>query len=214
VETIDFYNRHKGETCLIVGVGPNLRLTPPEWFNYPSFGINTIYHYAGWKPTYYVGVDERLYREDGEEIKRVYRDVPKFVPSPDRDDWKADNVFRFYHRPGEMFIGGHPIGEKDSLTGFGITYRRIMDAVLQIAYWMGFTTMLMIGVQHKPGTRKEHFWGTATHDPANEFRFEEMGYAECIRMMGSKVRVYNISEDTYVPENILPRDGWQEWRNA
>jgi hypothetical protein len=58
--TGDFYNLHSGETCLIVGVAPNLKLTPPELFNYPSFSVNTIYHYEGWKPTYYVGVDERL----------------------------------------------------------------------------------------------------------------------------------------------------------
>ena len=48
----EFYNLHKGETCLIVGVGKNLELTPPEWFDYPSFGVNTIYKRPGaWRPS-------------------------------------------------------------------------------------------------------------------------------------------------------------------
>lgn len=217
MELQDYYNLHDGQTCVIASVGPNLPLTPPEWFNYPSFGVNTIYHYTkltGWKPTYFVGVDERLWREDGAAILETYPEIPKFIPSPDRDTFKGENFLRFHHRPGEMFIGGQSPRDIKALTQWGISYRRILDAVFQIAFWMGFTRMLLVGVQHKPGTRKEHFWGTASHDPAEDFKFEEAGYAECIRMMGSRVTVLNLSEDTYVPESVLPRDDWRKWRNV
>lgn len=212
MQLADFHNKHSGETCLIVGVGPNLELTPPEWFDYPSFGINTIYKRAGdWKPTYYVGVDERLRLEHGAAILEKYADIPKFFPAPDWDMVEGENIYRFQHRAGGAFsIGGQSPRDADILTRKGINYRRIMDAVFQIAYHMGFTTMLMIGVQHKPGTRQEHFWGTDINEPDKTFTFEEDGYLHFARAM-SGVKLLNISQDTYVPADVLPREDWRKF---
>jgi hypothetical protein len=211
----EFHNLHNGQTCLIVGVGGNLPLTPPERFNYPSFGVNTIYKYPGWKPTYYVGVDERLEREDGKAISDVYRDVIKFIPRPDRDSWQGENFYRFYHRPGDLIIGGQMANDHRALSVVGIGYRKIMDAVLQIAWHMGFTTMLMIGIQHKITDQQAHFWGADVKSiPEKDLHYWFDGYREIRRAMGPKVTVLNISEDTYVPEDILPRDDWRKWSNA
>jgi hypothetical protein len=209
----DFHQLHRGETCLIVGVGPNLKLTPPEWFDYPSFGVNTIYKQTDWRPTYYVGVDERLRVEDGEAIVKTYADIPKFFPRPDFDSLKGENIYRFLKRPGDLYVGGQLANHRDALTKNGIGYRRIMDAVLQIAWHMGFTTMLMIGIQHKPGATREHFWGLderAIEQP-QDFWFD--GYRYFAHAMGD-TRVLNISEDTYVPEEVLPRSDWHEWAVA
>lgn len=217
----DFYNKHKGETCLIVGVGGNLDLTPPHWFDYPSFGVNTMYKsiekgkYDGWKPTYFVGVDERLEREDGAAISEVYRDVIKFIPYPDRDTWKGENFYRFYHRAGDVILGGRLPNQAKALTDIGVGYRKIMDAVLQIAWHMGFTTMLMIGVQHKITDQQAHFWGKDVKSiPEKDLHYWFDGYAEVIRAMGSKVKVLNISEDTYVPSEIIPRDDWRKYAKS
>lgn len=210
----DFWHRHAGQTCLIVGVGPNLHLTPPAWFDYPSFGVNTLYRYAGWSPTYFVGVDERLKLEDGAAIVERYPDVPKFFPSPDWDDLPGSEIYRFRHEHrGDLFVGGQSPADIKALTTWGITYRRIMDAVFQIAYWMGFTTMLMIGIQHKPQTRQELFWGTDNGEPERDFAWEELGYVECRRALAG-ARILNISDDTYVPEDVLPRDNWRNWKNT
>lgn len=209
----DFYQAHAGETCLIVGCGPNLELTPPEWFDYPSFGVNTIYKRAGaWKPTYFVGVDERLRLEDGSAIAEKYADIPKFVPASDWNSLEGMNFFRFQHRPGsELYVGGRQASDRNALTKNGITYRRIMDAVFQIAWHMGFTTMLMIGVQHKPGTERLHFWGDdpkAIQGQGNDYWFD--GYKYFSHGMKG-VRVLNISRDTYVPDDVLPRGDWRNW---
>lgn len=212
----DYYNKHAGETCLIIGVGPNLHLTPPAWFDFPSFGVNTLYKYAGYKPTYFVGVDERLKIEDGAMICETYPDVPKFFPAPDWDDLQGENILRFVHKPGlEFSNGGRSPRHKDALTREGITYRRIMDAVFQIAWHMGFTKMLMIGVQHKPydaaDADRAHFWGVDTKAVSNQpFDWWFDGYKYFVNAM-SGVQVLNISEDTYVPENILPRDDWRKY---
>lgn len=217
MQTADFWNQHKGQTCLIVGVGPNLSLTPPEWFDYPSFGVNTIYHYEGWKPTYYVGVDERLRLEDGAAICEKYAEIPKFFPRPDWDALEGPNICRFLHRTGAPLIGGWLPTHQQALEVRGIQYWRIMDAVMQIAAWMGFETMLMIGVQHKPDTGgsqdRAHFWGMDWKAHAGQ---PVTWWFEGYRLFSNAVlpaRVLNISADTYVPEDVLPRDDWRKWAN-
>jgi len=90
--------------------------------------------------------------------------------------------------------------------------------VFQIAWHMGFTTMLMIGVQHRPNEGNDedraHFWGVDTKATPNQpttWWFE--GYKYFAHGMPG-VRVLNISADTYVPEDVLPRDNWQNWVNV
>jgi hypothetical protein len=207
----DFWMKHQGKTCLIVSNGPNLELTPPEKFDYPSIGVNRIYKYAGWKPTYFVGVDDRLWKEYGQEIMAAYPDVPKFLPSPDRDDIEGENLVRFqhYHSSGH-YIGGHMPTQYEALTRQGITYQRILGAAFQIAYYMGFTRMLVIGVQHKPGDENAHFFGDDPRgfagQPLSHWFDEYRHWAHF-----GKAEVLNISEDTYVPEDVIPRGNWHDW---
>jgi hypothetical protein len=86
---------------------------------------------------------------------------------------------------------------------------------MQLAAWMGFTTLLLIGVQHRPNHARSHFWGWddgMTALPPVEQWFD--GYVELVTHMSARgIKVLNISEDTHVPENILPRGDWREWRN-
>jgi len=202
-----FRDIHKGETALLVGNGTNLSLTPPFLFNYPAFGMNTIHKYEGWKPKYYTGVDNRLMREFGKDIAEKYKDIYKFIPSGLRD-WKGDNFIVFEHLANDLKNGWKPETLKD-----GITYHNVMHVALQLAYWMGFTTILMIGVHHKPDDGQSHFWGHDTGMP-NRVPIEDWvnGYkvlADGMRARG--VTVLNISENTYLSEEIIPRGNWKDW---
>lgn len=210
MELKDFHGLHKGETCLIVSLGPNLKKTPPELFDYPSFSINSIYKYDGWRPDYYVGVDQRLWDENANEILNTFWDIPKFIPSPDQDAIEGNNLYRFKHRLGDIYIGGQLPNHPDALTMRGIAYRRVLGAVFQIAYYMGFERILVIGIQHKPGDEREHFWGhdagVIVEQPLIHW-FEEYHYWSHLGL----AEVLNISEDTYVPEKVMPRGDWREW---
>jgi hypothetical protein len=216
MELSDFYNLHLGQTCLLVGLGPNLELTPPEKFNYPSIALNTMYKYgrkynSKWMPTYFAGVDERLEIEDGAEINRIYKDIPKFIPTPDRDTWKGENFYRFLRRTGDINAGGKSARHKDALTREGIAYVNVMTAAMQIAWHMGFTTMLIIGMQHKPDELHKHFWGEDDKKTLKQTTEHWLnGYASLVRSM-QDVKVLNISEDTYVDEDIIPRDDWRQY---
>lgn len=211
MELRDFYNLHTGETCLLVGNGPNLGLTPPERFDFPSFGMNTIHLYPGnWKPTYYAAVDQRVMREFGGAIMERFSDVPKFIPRPNLDKWQGPNFFRFLHRPGEINLDAL---RDDALTETGITYRSVMHVAIQLALHMGFTTLLMVGVQHRPHKAQLHFWGTDHHMGAMHFQEWIDGYKYFVDSLPN-VKILNISEDTWVNDDILPRDDWKKYTKS
>ena len=118
-----------------------------------------------------------------------------------------------HRQSGSLFIGGQSPSKKESLTKWGITYYRVMGAALQVAMYMGFSTVLMIGVQHKEGAPTAHFWGedagAVADQPIEHWTHEYAQWAH-----GSGMNVLNISADTYVPESVIPRDNWQKWKNA
>lgn len=211
-----FHNIHAGQTALLVGNGPNLGLTPPEWFNYPAFGTNSICMYEGWKPTYYAAVDVRAMNEFGGMVAEKYSDIPKFIPSPNLDKWTGENFYRFnYCLPGPLWRKERGrIWNPDRLEE-NLIFANVMHVAMQMAFYMGFTTLLIIGMQHKPGYAPYHFWG---HDPymgiTTHLQNWIDGYEQLTRDMAALgVKVINISEDTYVSDKIIPRGNWREWRN-
>lgn len=214
-----FHNLHKGETVLLVGNGPNLHLTPPFWFDYPAFGMNTIHLYEteGWIPDYYTAVDSRVMFEFGKAVAEKYKDVPKFVPYPNLDKWQGENFYRFYHRPGILWPENQwKIWPSGLLTENGITYGSCMHVAMQIAYYMGFTTMLMIGIKHQDRKGNDHFWGADHGMPADPPRDDwYKGYVDLVKGMAEQgVNVFNISPETCTPENILPRDDWRKYAKS
>lgn len=203
-------NIHPGETCLLVGNGENLHLTPPGLFDFPSFGMNTIHKYENWMPDYYVAVDWRVMHEFGKEIAEKYKDIPKFVTT-DLRDWRGENFYPFLHLPASLRDGWRP-----ELLGTGITYHSVMHVAMQLAYWMGFTTLLMIGVKHEPKKGAVHFWGTDAGMPDVLPTQDWLdGYKVLVDGMTERgVKVLNISVETFVPENIIPRDDWRKYAKS
>lgn len=210
-----FHNLHTGQTALIVGNGDNLKLTPPEWFEYPSFGLNTCHLWrGGWKPTYYTAVDMRVPREFGEAIEKAFADVPKFIPAPQLDRWQGRNFVRFFHQRGSLWKANRDgLFPSGFLTGGSVAYANVAHVAMQLALFMGFTRILMIGVHHKPGKAQQHFWGVdrgANATPPIDTWFE--GYRILTEgLKGCGVEVLNISEDTYAPDDVLPRGNWRDW---
>lgn len=194
-----------------MGNGPNLSLTPPHWFEFPSFGMNTIFMLEGWKPTYYVAVDSRVMREFSEAINEKFGEIPKFLPTPNLDKWQGPNIYRFYHRPGLLWPwGALPLWPSGLMTEQGITYGNVMHVAMQIAYYMGFRKMLIIGMEHQKFKAQEHFWGVDHATSANAPIDEWMAGYKTIRE-GMGVEMLNISPYTHVPEDILPTDDWMKY---
>lgn len=132
----DFNGLHAGETGLIIGNGPSLKNVPLDFLRkFPSFGTNGIYRLQGFTPTYYVAVNP-LVIEQFEGIRDVK--CQKFLA--ERYAWELDalplhsaGIPVFSKTPDEWIYEGHTV-----------TF-----VALQIAYFMGFSTVLLVGVDHK-----------------------------------------------------------------
>lgn len=204
-----FWNKHLGETCLIVGNGPSLADIPLRFLRqYPSFGSNLVYKLEGFKPTYYATVDRRVMREYGEEVIQAFGDIPKFIPRPNLDAWQGENFYRFYHRPGPLWPHNlEKLWPRDLLGETGITFLSVTHVLMQLAYFMGFETMLCVGLDnHQP---HNHFYGWDENAPGTPpiDKWDE-GYG--ILAEGFKPRrVINLSTRTAVTS--LERDDWKSY---
>lgn len=156
-------NAHSGETCVIIGNGPSLRRDDLDKLaQYPSFGSNQIYRLP-FTPTYYSIVDKAM--------------MANCLPLP--------TTFR----PKEMFLraeacvkGNNPIYPIVA-AGFGLDVENfvvmggtVTYVLLQLAYYMGFKTCLLIGVDHhypKSGRYEQPTIFTADGDDPDHFVCED-----------------------------------------
>lgn len=207
-----FRNVHKGETILLVGNGENLHLTPPEKFPYPSIGMNEIYLYDGWTPDYWVAVDGSAWHEN---IRTRFLAVPKFIPHPRLTKWQGENFHRFKNLQGFLWPkNGRALWQDaSSLETQEWIYANSMHIVIKLAYWMGAKNILIIGMEHRPHKADVHFYGKSSKMSPDQPTADWLkGYKIlCDQLSERKVRLINVSQDTFVPADIIPQDSWENW---
>ncbi|MFX0194960.1 MAG: 6-hydroxymethylpterin diphosphokinase MptE-like protein [Candidatus Hodarchaeota archaeon] len=141
-----FANRHQGERCFIIGNGPSLnRMDLRPLAREITFGLNRIYllfDKIGFATTYYVSVNMLVLEQCAAEIQNL--DTTRFI------GWDARRWFRA--RPDLLFIRsignlGTPFFMRDIRQGVweGAT---VTYVAMQIAYYMGFKRVILIGVDH------------------------------------------------------------------
>jgi len=209
----EFKNIHKGKTILLVGNGLNLHLTPPEKFDFPSIGMNTICEYEGWTPDYFVTVDRRVYREFGKAIEKKFADIPKFVPSPRLNMWRGENFYRFKNLQGQLYPKNKRNIWQDDIESHPVIYGNVMHVAIKLAHFMGAKKILIIGMEHEPKKSNAHFWGDDSGMSANQ---PTQGWQEgyrilCEELAKRKIKLINISQDTFVPDSIIPTDRWEKF---
>lgn len=132
----ELYNKHEGETCLIIGNGPSLRNVPLAFLQkYLSFGTNRIYLLDGFTPTYYCSVNPLVIQQFITDIAQI--DAPKFLPeSYCFDDTclplRSSGIAVFSRDASQWIYEGHTV-----------TF-----VCMQIAWYMGFKNVLLVGVDH------------------------------------------------------------------
>jgi hypothetical protein len=215
-----FKDLHAGETCVIMGNGPSLiDVSRTLLANYPTFGVNKVYLLkGGYIPTYYTVIDEQMLMNISKHIS-----TDDFAP-------KAMFIRRPYPIPGCHWINcvvessfSRDINEKVVMGGT-VTY-----ANLQIAYYMGFTTALLVGVDHDygkynrktpggkflaQGSDNAHFHPDYfTHGEiynAPELKGTEIMYALANMVwMKDNRKIINLTPDTKLEE--FDQGKYQEW---
>jgi hypothetical protein len=138
-------NSHVGERCFILGNGPSLAkmdLTP--LMSEVTFGLNRVYLLfpkLGFSTTYFVAVNTLVVEQCAEEIKHLQ--VPKFISWRARRAMRGDDQVAFLDTDytGEVNFSGDVTGRV--FEGSTVTY-----VALQLAYHLGFSEVILIGVDH------------------------------------------------------------------
>lgn len=148
-----FKDIHKGETCFIIGNGPSLKAEDLEMLqkkNIPCFAFNRIYlmfDKTNWRPTYYISQDEKTLFSCQDKISNMKDVNYKFIPIQLKyyNNIKVKNALYF------NLNGGYD-GEKYNFsTNIDILVENsttVAHSAVQLAVYMGFTTIYFIGVDH------------------------------------------------------------------
>jgi len=141
-----FWNIHQGKRCFILANGPSLRNMDLSLLEGEvTFGMNRIYLLAdelGFSPTYFVCINELVLDQFHHEIKNL--SMPKFI------NWNRRSLFEpeqrdFHYLRINLGLKDHFGSDisKPISSGGTVTY-----VALQIAYSMGFETVVLIGLDH------------------------------------------------------------------
>lgn len=141
-----YRDKHAGETCVIVGNGPSLRNTDLSLLQgIPTFGLNRIYlggEDLGFTPTFLVCVNNYVLEQCWHEIREL--EMPKFVQRTPHTQKPGPNTI--FLRLGRVHRSDFGFST-DPVNGLWIS-GTVTYVAMQLAFWMGFTRVLLVGVDH------------------------------------------------------------------
>lgn len=136
-------DKHKGKRCFIIGNGPSIKHTDLKLLrNEVTFGSNRIYllfEQIGFATTYFLSVNRLVMEQCAQDIMKV--------PSPKFIGWHCRDLVSFTE--DMMFLQSRPeVSFHTEITdgvweGGTVTY-----VALQVAYYMGFEKVILVGVDH------------------------------------------------------------------
>ena len=138
-------NIHANQRCFIIGNGPSLRQTDLSRLrNMYTFGLNRIYLLfpeLGFSTSFLVAVNDLVIEQCASEIQNL--SLPKFLT------WRARRWFRT--DPNITYLDTDFTGEESfSLNSTGRIFEgfTVTNVALQLAYYMGFSEVILVGVDH------------------------------------------------------------------
>lgn len=212
----DLEGKHTGETGIVIGNGPSLRDIPVHFLvKYPTFGTNRIYLRNGFSPTYYVCVNPLVASQYLVDIQNMAGPI-KFVT--DQFAGQIADALPL-HSVGTPIFSYHP--DVRIYEGFTVTY-----VCLQLAYWMGFSRILLVGLDHfykfqgKPNEEKvmagedpnhfssEYFQGARWNNPDLQ-RSESSYYMARTVFEANGRQIINCSTKTAC--EVFPQATWEDY---
>lgn len=126
-------DKYIGGVCVVIGNGPSLRSVPDDFLRqYHTFGSNRVY--LRFVPDFYVVVNPLVIEQNRQDIEAL--DATKFVR-------EGMGLTGYQLRKG---LKAPFSREPDKWVNEGYTVTHVS---LQLAYWMGFATVLLVGVDHR-----------------------------------------------------------------
>jgi hypothetical protein len=152
-------NAHAGERCFIIGNGPSLnQLDLTRLREETTFGVNAIYtnyQKMGFYPTYYVVEDYLVAEDRAVEINAYRKSRVKFF----------GNYLRYCLRPDPSTVVLNVLLDYRDYPHFPHFSRNALERVwvggtvsyvcMQLAYYMGFSEVYLIGFDHSYSVPKD-----------------------------------------------------------
>ncbi len=193
-----YKDKHAGGRCFIVANGPSLRAEDLDLLHQCgeiTFGMNRIYKMfdqTQWRPTYYVCEDELICQSQQAEINAIKADA-KFIPI-ELKWWHNVSIdgahyFHLNYSEGEQYPYGFSTDIAHQLDCRGT----VTCSCMQLAVYMGFTEIYLLGVDHNYRVTIDINGNTITDPNAKDYFCE--GYDADIKDivvhdMGNNTRAY------------------------
>lgn len=212
---------HRGETCVVLGNGPSVMSLDLEQLDgVPTFCLNRgylLWEGSGRTPSFYVAVNDLV-------IEQFHRDIaelpcPLFLPWLHRARFgDVTNAVFFEVRTGERFA-------TDGTRGIA-PFATVSVAALQLAYHLGFSTVILLGVDHRfasegpphqrvrqvggdPNHFRDDYYGNGTVWQLPDLRQSERGYRSARAVFEADGRsVINATPNTAL--HVFPRAALDE----
>ncbi len=146
-----YHQRHKGERCFIIGNGPSLKDTDLSKLEGEiTFGMNRIYlafDQMGFVPTYYLSINDLVIEQCLSDILAL--PMPKFL------SWRSHRFFTLPPDDRTIFLHTTYTGPKFATDARGRLWEgaTVTYVALQLAFFMGFDQVILIGVDHNFSTQ-------------------------------------------------------------
>ena len=143
---------HLGKRCFIIGNGPSLTSADLDILkanNEITFAFNRIFHIfdsTSWRPTYYISQDEKMLAGSQKEVADLEADI-MFIPA--ELEWyngikiKGSTLFHIEN----CDFNKKPLFSED-ISKRIYNSRTVVYTAIQIAVYMGFKEIFLIGVDH------------------------------------------------------------------
>jgi hypothetical protein len=140
---------HRGERCFILGNGPSLKNTDlSKLRDEYTIGMNRFYLAfpdLGFKTSYYLSVNDLVVEQCAADIQSL--DMPRFVSWRARKWLQPEDNLYFLHT---TYTGPHFATDLTGRLWEGAT---VTYSAMQLAFYLGFEQVILIGVDHSFATK-------------------------------------------------------------
>lgn len=179
----EFKGKYKGKRVFITCTGPSLTIEDLEMLKGEYvFGMNSIcliHDKTDWKPDFFGCQDKHVFEKIKDTMLSTDNGIV-FMPYSYKKHYNTPDEYVYFHMSGayhlyEMIYGPKYFAKfsddcyKTVYDGYTITY-----SIMQLAMYMGFDELYLIGADCSYLGKKEHFIETGHHDPGVQYAAERM----------------------------------------
>lgn len=201
-----FKNIHKGKRCVIIGNGPSLNAMDLSFLEHEfCIGLNKIYLiFDQWdfRPSYFTSVNPLVLKQNHQEILNEI-ECPKFVSVAGLEYFEEDRPDLLF-MPPDRFHTFSPDLSEGMCEGYTVTF-----VAMQIAYYMGFEDVVLIGVDHSFSTKGDPNKKVVSGgDDPNHFHPDYFGEGVEWHLpdLDNSERFYRMAKEIYEMDGRVIRD--------